>query len=129
MGHVRPGIVHRLDRGTSGLLVVAKDEPTREALKDRFARHAIEREYAAIVAGEARDATYDTLHGRHPTDRLRFTSWIRGGAGAPSSGAGAPGSRVAMPRRAVTPNQRFVEAITRLQVEVTQRTKVGSTDA
>ncbi|WP_437586632.1 RluA family pseudouridine synthase [Sorangium sp. So ce1000] len=100
MGHVRPGIVHRLDRGTSGLLVVAKDEPTREALKDRFAKHAIEREYAAIVAGEARDATYDTLHGRHPTDRLRFTSWIRSGAGAPS--AGAPGSRGAAPRRAVT---------------------------
>ncbi|WP_437731116.1 RluA family pseudouridine synthase [Sorangium sp. So ce1335] len=91
MGHVRPGIVHRLDRGTSGLLVVAKDEPTREALKERFARHAIEREYAAIVAGEARDATYDTLHARHPTDRLRFTSWIRGGAGAPAA-----------PRRAVT---------------------------
>ncbi|XXT16322.1 RluA family pseudouridine synthase [Sorangium sp. So ce429] len=95
MGHVRPGIVHRLDRGTSGLLVVAKDEPTREALKERFARHAIEREYAAIVAGAARDATYDTLHGRHPTDRLRFTSWIRGGAGA-------PGAHGATPRRAVT---------------------------
>ncbi|KYF67933.1 RluA family pseudouridine synthase [Sorangium cellulosum] len=92
MGHVRPGIVHRLDRGTSGLLVVAKDEVTREALKERFARHAIEREYAAIVAGEARDATYDTLHARHPTDRLRFTSWIRGGAGA----------HAAAPRRAVT---------------------------
>ncbi|WP_437314257.1 RluA family pseudouridine synthase [Sorangium sp. So ce385] len=92
MGHVRPGIVHRLDRGTSGLLVVAKDEPTREALKARFARHEIEREYAAIVAGEARDATYDTLHGRHPTDRLRFTSWIRGD----------PGAGGAAPRRAVT---------------------------
>ncbi|WP_437775628.1 RluA family pseudouridine synthase [Sorangium sp. So ce1097] len=92
MGHVRPGIVHRLDRGTSGLLVVAKDEPTREALKERFARHAIEREYTAIVAGEARDATYDTLHARHPTDRLRFTSWVRGDAGA----------HAAAPRRAVT---------------------------
>ncbi|WP_437574448.1 RluA family pseudouridine synthase [Sorangium sp. So ce887] len=95
MGHVRPGIVHRLDRGTSGLLVVAKDEPTREALKARFARHEIEREYAAIVAGEARDATYDTLHGRHPTDRLRYTSWMR-------SDAAAPGARATAPRRAVT---------------------------
>ncbi|XXX73705.1 RluA family pseudouridine synthase [Sorangium sp. So ce134] len=92
MGHVRPGIVHRLDRGTSGLLVVAKDEPTREALKARFAKHEIEREYAAIVAGEARDATYDTPHGRHPTDRLRYTSWISGG----------PGAGGAAPRRAVT---------------------------
>jgi 23S rRNA pseudouridine1911/1915/1917 synthase len=75
MGHVRPGIVHRLDRGTSGLLVVAKNEPTREALKERFAKHAIDREYVAIAVGAARAATYDTPHGRHPTDRLRFTSW------------------------------------------------------
>ncbi|AUX24846.1 pseudouridine synthase [Sorangium cellulosum] len=100
-GHLRPGIVHRLDRGTSGLLVVAKDEPTREALKERFARHAIEREYVAIVGGEAREATYDTLHGRHPTDRLRFTSWIR-------DGAGAHGARA--PRRAVT-HVRVVERL------------------
>lgn len=78
-GHLRPGIVHRLDKGTSGLLVVAKDAATREALKERFARHAIEREYVAIVVGEARDATHDTLHGRHPTDRLRFTSRVREG--------------------------------------------------
>jgi 23S rRNA pseudouridine1911/1915/1917 synthase len=74
VGHLRPGIVHRLDKGTSGLLVVAKDAPTREALKALFAAHDIEREYVAIVAGQARDATYDTLHARHPTDRLRFTS-------------------------------------------------------
>ncbi len=73
-GHLRPGIVHRLDKGTSGLLVVAKDEPTREALKALFARHAIEREYVAVVVGDAKDATIDTLHARHPGDRLRFTS-------------------------------------------------------
>ncbi len=73
-GHLRPGIVHRLDKGTSGLLVVARDAATREALKALFSTHSIEREYIAIVAGEAKDATYDTLHARHPTDRLRFTS-------------------------------------------------------
>lgn len=73
-GHLRPGIVHRLDKGTSGLLVVAKDEPTREALKALFARHDILRAYVAIVAGEAHDATIDTLHARSPTDRLRFTT-------------------------------------------------------
>ncbi len=78
-GHLRPGIVHRLDKGTSGLIVVAKDARTREALKDLFARHAIEREYVALVVGSARDATHDTLHGRHPTDRLRFTSRVREG--------------------------------------------------
>ncbi|MFO0760825.1 MAG: RluA family pseudouridine synthase [Byssovorax sp.] len=79
MGHLRPGIVHRLDKGTSGLLVVAKDAATREALKALFAKHDIEREYLALVAGEARDARYETLHGRHPADRLRFTSRVRDG--------------------------------------------------
>jgi 23S rRNA pseudouridine1911/1915/1917 synthase len=79
VGHLRPGIVHRLDKGTSGLLVVAKDAETREALKAQFARHAIEREYVAIALGEAKDATFDTLHGRHPTDRLRFTSLVTEG--------------------------------------------------
>jgi 23S rRNA pseudouridine1911/1915/1917 synthase len=73
-GHLRPGIVHRIDKDTSGLLVVAKDPSTREALKSLFAAHDIEREYVAIVVGTLNEATFDTLHGRHATDRLRFTS-------------------------------------------------------
>ena len=79
MGYLRPGIVHRIDKGTSGLLVVAKDAPTREALKALFQAHDIEREYAAIVVGEAKDATIDTLHSRHPSDRLRFTTRVLAG--------------------------------------------------
>jgi 23S rRNA pseudouridine1911/1915/1917 synthase len=79
IGHLRPGIVHRLDKGTSGLLVVAKDQATREGLKALFARHDIERAYVAIVCGEARDATLETLHGRHPADRLRFTTRVTTG--------------------------------------------------
>jgi 23S rRNA pseudouridine1911/1915/1917 synthase len=78
-GHLRPGIVHRLDKGTSGLLVVAKEERAREALKALFAAHNIDREYEAIVVGAAASATYSTLHGRHPTDRLRFTSFVTEG--------------------------------------------------
>lgn len=78
-GHLRPGIVHRLDKGTSGLLVVAKDARTREALKAQFAAHSIEREYLAVAAGAVKDATFDTLHARHPTDRLRFTSRVDAG--------------------------------------------------
>lgn len=78
-GKVRPGIVHRLDKGTSGILVVAKDEPTREGLKAQFAAHTIERAYEAIVVGDAKDAVYETLHGRHPTDRLKFTTRIARG--------------------------------------------------
>ncbi len=76
---VRPGIVHRLDKGTSGILVVAKDERTREGLKAQFARHDIERAYLAIVVGHAANANFETLHGRHPTDRLRFTTRVRRG--------------------------------------------------
>lgn len=70
----RPGIVHRLDKGTSGLLVVAKSTTTREGLKDLFARHDIQREYVAAVVGAAEDRRFDTLHGRAPGDRTKFTS-------------------------------------------------------
>lgn len=70
----RPGIVHRLDKGTSGLLVVAKSTATREGLKDLFARHDIQREYVAAVVGAAEDRRFDTLHGRAPGDRTKFTS-------------------------------------------------------
>jgi 23S rRNA pseudouridine1911/1915/1917 synthase len=75
----RPGIVHRLDKGTSGIMVVAKDPRTREGLKAQFARHDIERAYLAIVVGHAEDRTYDTLHGRHPTQRLKFTTHVKTG--------------------------------------------------
>ena len=50
-GLERPGIVHRLDRHTSGLLVVARDEETFHALKDLFKRGAVEKRYLALVAG------------------------------------------------------------------------------
>ena len=79
LASVRPGIVHRIDKGTSGILVVAKDERTREGLKAQFARHDIERAYVAIVVGNAENAEFETLHGRHPTDRLRFTTRVNEG--------------------------------------------------
>ena len=71
---LRPGIVHRLDQYTSGVIVVARTVQAREGLKALFACHSIEREYQAVVVGRARSATYDTPHGRHPTQRLRFTT-------------------------------------------------------
>ena len=49
----RPGIVHRLDAGTSGLMVVAKDDETHEALSRMFRRHEVERRYLALVRGRA----------------------------------------------------------------------------
>ncbi|MBV8971382.1 MAG: RluA family pseudouridine synthase [Sphingomonadaceae bacterium] len=50
-GVARPGIVHRIDKDTSGLLVVAKTDPAHEALSRQFAAHSVERMYTAVVAG------------------------------------------------------------------------------
>jgi 23S rRNA pseudouridine1911/1915/1917 synthase len=75
----RPGIVHRLDKGTSGLMVVARHPRAREKLKEQFATHAIEREYVAICIGEVGPITFDTLHGRHPRDRMKFSSKVKAG--------------------------------------------------
>jgi 23S rRNA pseudouridine1911/1915/1917 synthase len=50
-GVARPGIVHRIDKGTSGLLVVAKTDRAHEGLAAQFARHSIDRRYLAVVAG------------------------------------------------------------------------------
>jgi 23S rRNA pseudouridine1911/1915/1917 synthase len=77
---LRPGIVHRIDRFTSGLLVVAKTPVAREFLIERFRSHTIERSYVALTEGVPPDAvTYETLYGRHPTERMRFSSKVREG--------------------------------------------------
>jgi 23S rRNA pseudouridine1911/1915/1917 synthase len=78
-GHYRPGIVHRLDKGTSGVLVVARTGEAREKLKAQFHAHSMGREYVGLCAGEVESRTIATLHGRHPTDRLRFTSRLTSG--------------------------------------------------
>jgi 23S rRNA pseudouridine1911/1915/1917 synthase len=75
----RPGIVHRLDKGTSGLMVVARHPRAREHLKKQFAAHTIEREYVAICLGNVPKQTFDTMHGRHPKDRLKFSSRVKVG--------------------------------------------------
>lgn len=79
----RPGIVHRLDKDTSGVLVVAKQSKAREHLIAQFKRHSIERLYHALVVGHPPlQATYDTLYGRHPIDRKRFTARVDSGKNA-----------------------------------------------
>jgi 23S rRNA pseudouridine1911/1915/1917 synthase len=77
--NVRPGIVHRLDKGTTGVMVVARSSAAREALKAQFQAHSIDRAYLAVVAGDAKEGTIATLHGRHPRDRMRFTTRVRRG--------------------------------------------------
>lgn len=73
-GVVRPGIVHRLDKGTSGLLVVAKDDATHLALSRALAERQIKRTYEAVVWGvpARKQATVETLLGRSPSDRKRM---------------------------------------------------------
>lgn len=76
---VRPGIVHRIDKDTSGLLVIAKNDAAREALKAQLAAHSMERVYRAITQGVPRVSTIRSLHGRDPRSRLRFTSRVEEG--------------------------------------------------
>jgi pseudouridine synthase, RluA family len=80
-GELRPGIVHRLDKDTSGLLVVAKDDTTMVALGADFKIHRVRRVYDALVVGRSPRAAgkIDTLHGRDPHDRKRFTTRVKTG--------------------------------------------------
>ena len=73
-GEVRPGIVHRIDRLTSGLLAVAKNDAAHEALARQFALHTAHREYLCLVHGNLKEdeGTVDAPIGRHKTDRKRM---------------------------------------------------------
>jgi 23S rRNA pseudouridine1911/1915/1917 synthase len=79
-GERRPGIVHRLDKDTSGVMVVAKDEPTLVALQQQFHAHDLERKYLALVEGVvAERGSYKTKYGRDPRDRKKFSSEVASG--------------------------------------------------
>jgi 23S rRNA pseudouridine1911/1915/1917 synthase len=77
----RPGIVHRLDKGTSGVLVVARHELALRRLQAAFSIHDVDREYLAVVHGEPRfiEGSVRSQLGRHPRERLRFASVEEGG--------------------------------------------------
>jgi 23S rRNA pseudouridine1911/1915/1917 synthase len=74
-GVLRPGIVHRLDRGTSGLLVVAKDDETHRSLARQFAGRTVEKEYLALVLGNPapESGEIDAPIGRHPVHRQKMS--------------------------------------------------------
>jgi 23S rRNA pseudouridine1911/1915/1917 synthase len=93
-GELRPGIVHRIDKDTSGLLVVAKDDVTMNALGADFKIHRIKRVYEALAVGQPAHTSgkIDTLIGRDPHDRKKFSIKVRTG------------------KRAVT-NWRLIEAL------------------
>ncbi len=72
-GELRPGIVHRLDKDTTGLLVVAKDDATHRALQDQFKKRSVEKVYLAVVVGRLQgEGVVDRPIGRHPKDRKRM---------------------------------------------------------
>lgn len=77
----RPGIVHRLDKGTSGVMVVAKTQKCHEGLVLLFSEHNIIREYQALVMKtKLRDSGAVESHiGRHPNNRLKMASEVRNG--------------------------------------------------
>lgn len=72
-GEIRPGIVHRIDKDTSGLLVVAKNNRAHEKLAEQFAVHSITREYRMISIGKVDwdEMTVDRPIGRNPKNRLK----------------------------------------------------------
>ncbi len=73
-GVIRPGIVHRIDKDTSGLLVVAKNDAAHRILAEQIKEHKVSRVYYAVAIGRFRkpEGTVDAPIGRHPTDRKRM---------------------------------------------------------
>lgn len=79
-GVMRPGLVHRLDKDTSGLLVVAKHDQALRGLQASFKSREVEKTYLALVLGHPpSEGTFRTLHGRHPKHRTRFTGKVKTG--------------------------------------------------
>ena len=73
-GQLRPGIVHRIDRDTSGLIIAAKNDRAHVALADQLQDHSLARVYEAVVHGNFREdeGTVDAPIGRHPIDRKKM---------------------------------------------------------
>lgn len=80
-GVQRPGIVHRLDRGTSGVLVVAKNDRSHQSLSDQFREHSIDRVYWALVRGLPKEdfGEVDRPIGRHARDRKKMSVRTKSG--------------------------------------------------
>ena len=78
---LRPGIVHRLDKDTSGVMVASKSDTAQAGLASLFASHEIQRRYLVLVSGRlpGQEGVCDTLHGRHPHHRKRFCSKVNRG--------------------------------------------------
>ncbi len=74
-GEKRPGILHRIDKDTTGLLMVAKNDNAHQKLSEQIKEHSLTRAYKALVRGNIKQdtGTIDAPIGRHPTDRKKMT--------------------------------------------------------
>jgi 23S rRNA pseudouridine1911/1915/1917 synthase len=83
-GVIRPGIVHRIDKDTSGLLMVAKSDQAHKSLAEQLKEHSINRRYIALVHGNIKEETGTICApiGRHPVDRLKMAVVDRNGKDA-----------------------------------------------
>ena len=77
----RPGVVHRIDAGTSGLLVFARTDAAHYHLADQFSKHEVDRIYLALVWDHGLDSqgTVETFYGRAPNHRIKFSSKVSRG--------------------------------------------------
>ncbi|MDR1043191.1 MAG: hypothetical protein LBL54_04725, partial [Clostridiales Family XIII bacterium] len=113
-GEVRPGIVHRIDKNTSGLIVAAKTDAAHRGLSRQFAEHSITRGYAAIAVGAFKEdeGVIDMPVGRDPADRKKQKAL------APDKAASYSGLRPqADPGPASAPQPGFRRAVTHWRVE------------
>ena len=83
-GELRPGIVHRIDKDTSGTIVVAKSDRAHNALADQFKAHTIKRVYLALVYGSLKEdkGRIESIIGRHPIERKKMSAKARHGKDA-----------------------------------------------
>jgi len=80
-GELRPGIVHRIDKDTSGLLVATKNDQSHQHLAEQFKDHSVKRRYLALVCGDLKGVcgTFDRPIGRHQQQRKKMSSKTRHG--------------------------------------------------
>ncbi len=83
-GVMRPGIVHRLDKGTSGLMVVAKSDEAHQGLSEQFKKRQVYKLYTALVHGSVKqdEGVVDAAVGRHPVERKKMSTASRRGKAA-----------------------------------------------
>ena len=120
-GVIRPGIVHRIDKDTSGLLVVAKNNEAHIALSEQLKTHTVSRIYHAIAVGNIKDdaGTVNKPIGRHPTDRKKMAVVID-----PSRTAREAITHYEVIERFATPTGRFTYVKCKLETGRTHQIRV-----